>query len=124
MDYKNALLKAWQFVFPKGNCRWYVWFIPAVPVIFTCIFSMMIIANILVDGLWFDTGSGFIAHMTMESNFHNDLITNLMQDLFWYSWYIEGIFSVWLGASILIDIGYILVDIFRRFVWRPFNGRL
>ena len=105
MDFKEGSLKVARFLFPIGNYRWYIWFIPATWGTWVTLAANIIIMDILLYGNWISTDT-FSAHITSDAGNISPIAISFITVAFNALWYLWIIFCVWLAISLLVDILY------------------
>ena len=108
---KDPLWKrAWFTVFGKGNYRWYALFVPMFFVLGISLMTWVLVSNILLNGITISTDT-FVAQLSDGIGYKmSAAMLNLIEQLYSIAGWEFAIFGIWIAASILADVTYLLAD--------------
>ena len=101
-DEQGILTMFVDMIFPDGNLRWYVLFVPSAALFMWTAYVTVTIILFLIYGTTIQTDT-FVAHMDYSipkiSPYIQGVISRLL-DVFSWVW---TVFAVYLGSSVIID---------------------
>jgi hypothetical protein len=123
---KEKVIKFLEFLFPKGNYRYYVMYLSSMLVLSVMLMTMVIVMDIMIGGIYVST-EGFVAHITSSFPPRSDFAMEIVNKLYNLSGYILLIFAVHTALSLIADFVVrpllwlirTLIGIYYSFFWSP-----